>query len=68
MTKRSDKLWRHVLGSTTFEPLAEEKDVLFDMGVGKSRDKKFIFLGSYSKDASEQSYLRADSDQTISSR
>jgi oligopeptidase B len=60
VTKRSDKLWRHVLGSKTFEPLAEEKDVLFDMGVGKSRDKKFIFLGSYSKDASEQSYLRAD--------
>jgi oligopeptidase B len=60
VTKRSDKLWRHVLGSKTFEPLAEEKDVLFDMGVGKSRDKKFIFLGSYSKDATEQSYLRAD--------
>src|SRR5580698_4141307 len=60
VTKRSDKLWRHVLGSKTFEPLAEEKDVLFDMGIGKSRDKKFIFLGSYSKDASEQSYLRAE--------
>ena len=60
VTKRSDKLWRHVLGSKTFAPLAEEKDVLFDMDIGKSRDKKFIFLGSYSKDTTEQSYLRAD--------
>lgn len=60
VTKRSDRLWRHVLGSTTFEPLMEEKDVLFDLALDKSRDKKFIFLGSYSKDATEQSYLRAD--------
>ena len=42
------------------KPLAEEKDVLSEMGVNKSRDQKFIFLGSYSKDASEESYLRAD--------
>ena len=29
VTKRSDKVWRHVLGSTAFDPLFDEKDELY---------------------------------------
>ena len=39
VTKRSDKLWRHVLGTDKYELIYEEKDELFDIGVGKSLDK-----------------------------
>src|ERR1044071_8850590 len=39
VTKRSDKLFRHVLGTDKYELLLEEKDELFDIGVGKSLDK-----------------------------
>ncbi|MBV9158786.1 MAG: S9 family peptidase, partial [Acidobacteriaceae bacterium] len=60
VTKRSDKLWRHVLGSTQFEPVYEEKDELYDIGVDKTRDKKYLLLGSESKDTTEFRYLRAD--------
>ena len=44
VTKRSDKLWRHVLGSTKFEPIYDEKDELYDIEIGKTRDKKYLFL------------------------
>ncbi|MDQ2842569.1 MAG: S9 family peptidase [Acidobacteriota bacterium] len=60
VTKRSDKLFRHVLGSDKFEPLYEEKDELYDIGLGKSRDKKYLFLGISSKDTTEFRYLRTD--------
>jgi oligopeptidase B len=60
VTKRGDKLWRHVLGTTTFEPLYEEKDELYDIGVDKTRDKKYVLLGIASKDTTEFRYLRAD--------
>src|SRR5215475_15527462 len=45
VTKRSDKLFRHVLGATTFEQLYEEKDELYDIGVAKTRDKQYVVLG-----------------------
>ncbi|MBZ5728849.1 MAG: S9 family peptidase [Acidobacteriia bacterium] len=61
VTKRSDKLWRHVLGTTDFELLYEEKDVLFNIGLHKTRDKKYLMLESESSDTSEVRYLRADS-------
>src|SRR5262245_21054527 len=38
-TKRSDKFWRHVLGSDKDDLIYEEKDELFDIGVSRSRDK-----------------------------
>src|ERR1043166_5122275 len=34
-TKRNDKLWRHVLGTDKYDLIYEEKDELFDLGVGK---------------------------------
>ena len=42
VTKRSDKLFRHVLGSASFELLYDEKDELYDIGVGKTRDRKYL--------------------------
>jgi oligopeptidase B len=63
VTKRSDKLWRHVLGSTRFEPLYDEKDELFDIEVGKTRDKSYLVLQIEATDTSEARYLRADRPQ-----
>jgi oligopeptidase B len=59
VTKRSDKLWRHVLGAAAFEPVYDEKDELYDINVGKTRDKQYLFVLSESKDTSEVRYLRA---------
>ena len=59
VTKRSDKLWRHVLGTDKYELIYDEKDELFDIGVGKSLDKKVIFLGAYSKTSNEFRYIPA---------
>src|SRR3954454_21138569 len=64
VTKRSDKLWRHVLESTVFEPMYEEKDELYDIGVAKTRDKQYVLLGIEAKDTAEWRYLRADQPQT----
>ena len=64
VTKRSDKLWRHVLGSGSFEPIYEEKDELYDIGVGKTRDKKYLLLGIEAKDTTEWRYLSAASPQS----
>lgn len=60
VSKRSDKFWRHVVGSDKSDPLYEEKDELFDVGAGRSLDKKMIFLGSYAKTSRELRYLPAD--------
>ncbi|HXT64212.1 MAG TPA: S9 family peptidase [Pyrinomonadaceae bacterium] len=60
VTKRSDKLFRHVLGTDKYELLREEKDELFDIGVGKSLDKAVILLGAYSKTSNEFRYIPAD--------
>ena len=60
VSKRSDKFWRHVVGSDKNDLLYEEKDELFDVGAGRSLDKKIIFLGSYAKTSRELRYLAAD--------
>jgi oligopeptidase B len=60
VTKRSDKFFRHVLGSDKTDLIFEEKDELFDIGAGRSRDKAVILLGSQSKTSSEWQYLPAD--------
>jgi oligopeptidase B len=62
-TKRSDKLWRHVLGSANFEPLYDEKDEVYTVHISKTRDKKYLFLGINSTDTTEYRYLRADHPQ-----
>ena len=61
VSKRSDKFWRHTVGAAGSDLLYEEKDELFDVGVGRSLDKKIVFLGSYAKTSTEFRYLPADS-------
>ncbi|MEP6569001.1 MAG: S9 family peptidase [Acidobacteriota bacterium] len=60
VTKRSDKFFRHVLGSDKTDLIFEEKDELFDIGAGRSRDKAVILLSSESKTSTEWRYLPAD--------
>ena len=58
VTKRPNQLFRHVLGNRS-GLLYDEKDETYDIGLGKSRDKKFLFLHIESKDTTEFRYLPA---------
>jgi oligopeptidase B len=60
VTKRSDKMWKYKLGSNLPQLAYEEKDVLFNLGVGRSRDKKVIFAASQAKTMTEYRFLPAD--------
>ena len=60
VTKRSNKFFRHVLGTNQSDLVYEEKDEMFDIGVGRSRDKAVIFLEAASKTSTESRYLPAD--------
>ena len=60
VSKRSDKFWRHVVGTDKSDLIYEEKDELFDVGAARSLDKKVIFLAAYAKTSREFRYLRAD--------
>jgi oligopeptidase B len=60
VTKRNDKMFRHVLGSDKYELIYNEKDELFDIGVGRTRDKAVILLGAYSKTSNEFRYIPAN--------
>lgn len=60
VTKRSDKFFRHVLGTDKNDLVYDEKDELFDIGVSRSRDNAVIFLDAFSKTSTESRYLRAD--------
>ena len=59
VTKRSDKFFRHVLGTDKTDLVYEEKDELFDIATGRSRDKAVIFLEAASKTSTESRYLLA---------
>ena len=59
VTKRSDKFYRHVVGTDKYDLVFDEKDELFDIGVGRSRDKAVIFLQAFSKTSTESRYLMA---------
>ena len=60
-TKRANRLWRHVVGAgSADELLFEETDELFDIGVAKTLDERFLLVGSESKDASEWRVADAD--------
>lgn len=61
VSKRNDKIFRHTVGTNGADELIyEEKDPVFGAGIGRSRDKKMYFLGSYAKTSSEFYYLPAD--------
>lgn len=60
VTKRSDKFFRHVLGTDKNDLIYEEKDELFDIFTGRSRDKAVIVLQAASKTSTEVRWLPAD--------
>jgi oligopeptidase B len=60
VTKRQHKLFRHVIGSNRHDLVYEETDELFDLDVGRTRDKAVILVQSASKTSSEFRYLPAD--------
>ncbi|HKU77875.1 MAG TPA: S9 family peptidase [Pyrinomonadaceae bacterium] len=60
VTKRSDKFFRHVIGTDKNDLVYDEKDELFDIGVNRSLDKAVLFLHAFSKTSTEARFLRAD--------
>ena len=59
VSKRSDKVWRHVVGAEKSDVIYEEKDELFDVGAGRSLDRKMIFVVSFAKTSREYRYVPA---------
>ncbi len=58
-TKRSNQLWRHLLGAARDALVFEEKDEMFGLSVERSRSKEFIFVTSASHTASEVRFFPA---------
>ena len=59
-SKRSDNFWRHDIAANKNELLYNEKDKLFNIFGGRSRDKKMLFLTSFAKTLREVRYLPAE--------
>jgi len=60
VTKRSDKFFRHVLGTDQNDLVYEEKDELFDIFNWRSLDQTTIFLEAASKTSTEVRYIASD--------
>ena len=58
VTKRPDTLWRLALGGQPVK-VHEETDERFSIGVGRTKDKKFVVLGSGSTDTWDRWLLPA---------
>jgi oligopeptidase B len=58
--KRSYRLNKHVLGSPSNQAIYQENDELYDLAVGRSLDRKLLFLTSASSRTSEVRYLASD--------
>lgn len=61
-TKRQDKLFRHRLGDSVADDalICEERDERFNLGVGKTRDGRYLLMEAGSHTTNECSYLPAD--------
>lgn len=59
-TKRSDKVFRHVLGSNEFTQIFEEKDELYNVGIDNTRSREYIIITSESSETTEQRLLNAN--------
>ena len=61
-TKRHNQLFRHTLGEPRDRDVLvfEEPDERFNLGAGKTRDKKYLMLGISSHTASEEHFLSAE--------
>jgi oligopeptidase B len=57
VTKRSNQLWKHVLGHKRDTLLYEEKDERFRVHVHRTRSRAYVLLSSSSHTASEVRYL-----------
>ncbi len=62
VTLRSEKIYRHVLGTPTSDDVEvyHEKDETFGTYVTISKSKKYIIIGSYSTTSTEAQFLDAD--------
>jgi oligopeptidase B len=58
VSKRHDTLWRRTLGSESVQ-VYREPDELYDIGVGRSSDRRVIVLDSVSKTDNDVRYLDA---------
>jgi oligopeptidase B len=56
VTKRPDTMLRHTLGGKT-EQVYHETDELYDLGLMRTRDRKFVVLEIESKDTNECRYV-----------
>src|SRR5271170_4806038 len=63
VTKRHDHLFRHRLGDSAANDVViyEEKDERFNLGVGKTRDGKYLLMEAGSHTTNECRFLAADS-------
>ncbi|MDB6036937.1 MAG: oligopeptidase Serine peptidase family, partial [Verrucomicrobiales bacterium] len=57
VTKRSDSVHRHVLGTAKTDRIYFEPDELFDVEINRSLDRMFLFIGSESKLSTEFRFL-----------
>ena len=60
VTKRSNQLWRLDLKGGQPDLLFEEKDELYQIGLGRTRDRKYLLLDFQSTDTWETRYLSSD--------
>lgn len=60
ITKRSNQFWRQTLGEPNAELIYEEKDELFRVHAGRTRDKKFVLMQVTCGDTSETRYIPSD--------
>jgi oligopeptidase B len=62
VTKRHDHLFRHLLGDATTNDVVvyEEKDERFNLGVGKTRDRKYLLMEAGSHTTNECRFLSAE--------
>ena len=58
VSKRSDTLWRRVLGTDSAQ-VYREPDELYDLNVGRSSDRRIIFVTALSKTDDEVRYVDA---------
>ena len=59
VTRRANRIFRHVLGGAADELLLQEPDGLYDLRVSRTRDRAVILLEAYSKTTNEIRFIRA---------
>lgn len=61
VTKRSDRVYRHKIGSKRHQLVCEEVDEFFGVHLSKTRTGVFIYLSTSSHTTASVSYIRSDS-------